>query len=447
MSARSCCAALVLCVATLFARGATADEAPPDSTLDDLVHALSDSTDAYFGVTAAGPDTAGLDSVLAYQLANPRASLTRNVLRSSVGPWLGFNRVDGPQLGAQAGIGTTQRLGRLIGRLAYASGPNDWIGSANYRKRWTPAGAAAAWTLSFSAGRWTQPFDRDHPDPTWAAVRAFVNGGDFNNYLRRDGVDGRVARIAQTWQVGVGLRDQLESSRATTATWNLLSRTPVLVANDSAAFGRAREARFDLGVRVPRIPVTLEAEYWTSGRALGSDFNYRRTRVSAAGDFALTTHVAIAPQFTWGRLTGQMVPQDALYLGGSASLRSFDRNELQGSGQTFARVDIIGADDVLTLLHIPHPAAFPIQIGGFAATGAVWGRDDQNRLVATRRDWPDASEWRSEAGFSVLYRPGIPDPEIFYRFDYVIPIGPDDRSANWRFYLARPLNLLKFMGE
>ena len=422
-----------------------AEGAPTDSLLDGYMRRMSDSTSAYFGKTADLPDTTGLDSVLTVGLEQPAggSDRTRRAHRLATTPAIGFNRVDGWQLGATLSTGASHGLGRVSGKLQYTLGQKDFLGGARFLRQWTERGREAAWTLDLFGGRTSDAFDRDHFDASYAMLRAILTGADRHQYLRRDGVIGSIVRETATARLAAGYRDQLESSRATTTAWNLLGRELALASNGPAAFGRAREAAFDGELHVPNLPLRLQLQHWTAGRATNSDFTYRRTRVALGGDLALTRHIALAPQLEWGRLRGEALPQEAFYLGGSPNLRSLERNRLRGTGKTFARLDALLMDDVLQLLRVPHPDMFPLQLGAFVGSGAVWGGGAFDGGPATRRDLPHANEWLSEAGVSLLYRPGIPDPDLYLRLDYVIPIGPaSGRTAGIAISFQRTLNLL-----
>lgn len=298
-------------------------------------------------------------------------------------------------------------------------------------------------------GRETRGFDRDHWDPHYSSMSAALGGSDRHDYARFDGWSASLSRQAPTWRAGLSWRDELESPLPVTATWTLTGGRAERRDMAAAWFGRARELQWDAGVRLRRLPVTIEGSYATSGRATGSDFTYRRTRLAVAGDFAPWRHLAVVPQVEYGRLRGDAVPQSAFFLGGRSSLRSLDRNALRGTGKALALVDVILADDVLELLRIPHPAMLPLQVGAFAGTGAVWGRThdgtlEPNRDVAaiTSRDWAERREWLSEAGVSVLWRPGLPDPSFFLRLDYAWPIGADDREPRLALGVTRLLDLV-----
>jgi len=150
------------------------------------------------------------------------------------------------------------------------------------------------------------------------------------------------------------------------------------------------------------------------------------------------------PQFSYGRLTGDLPPQASFYLGGSGSLRSLHRDQRGGSGLALAKLDLIGAQDLLALLHIPHPEALPLQGALFAATGAGWGRDPYTGTVVPGGDWPDRRGWVSEAGASLLYNTAL-FPTL--HLSYAWPIGPGPHEGRWTVWFARPLDLLRSEPE
>jgi len=222
---------------------------------------------------------------------------------------------------------------------------------------------------------------------------------------------------------------------------------PVVVGNLPAARGRTREFTLEAGVRTPGIPVRAEIGYVSSSAATGSDFEYRRTRAALAGDFGIARRIAIVPQLAYGRLTGDALPQESFYLGGSNSSRGLLGATRGGTGQALARLDLIGSDDILALAHLPHPAWLPIQVGAFATAGAVWGTDPYGGPARGGVDWPDSEHWVSEAGGALLWRPGLPDPAGFFRFSYAWPLGPPRESAGFTASYSRAIALVKPIGE
>jgi len=438
--ARGGAALLALALGAAWARPAAAAEpAPPDTALRQYLGGLRDSTDAYFGRAAAPLDTAGLDSALAWGLLHPDAPQRRQTTLTLV-PTFRYNRADGPVYGGTLGIGRAEGAGRITGRMSWAVGPRDLLGGAAWDKRLTRG--PAEWRLGVSGGRRTQIIDRERSDKTWAAIRALTTGSDSRHYMREDGFATHLERETPVWRVKVGYADELQSPLETTTTWSLTGNRADPEFNLAARFGRMREITYEVGVQLPFMPVFLQADHSTSSDAIGSDFEYRRSRFAASGDWALGRSFSIVPQVAYGRLSGEAVPQASFYLGGNRSLRSIRGSSMGGTGLGLARVDLIGHDDVLALMRVPHPDAFPIHAGAFAATGAAWGEDPFGGRTIPGVDWPNRQDWLHEAGVQILYRPGIPDSDGYVRISYAWPLGASDRPGRWMVTYSRALDLV-----
>ena len=61
------------------------------------------------------------------------------------------------------------------------------------------------------------------------------------------------------------------------------------------------------------------------------------------------------------------------------------------TGCLIGRLELLGTADVLEALRAPHPAFLPIQLGAFAAAGAVWGADPYGGPPRPGGDWPRAA--------------------------------------------------------
>ena len=413
--------------------------AAPDSTLDGFLDQLADSTSQYFGVTAAPADTAGLDSALAYGLAHPHAPRAR--LRPSFNPDFSFNRVDGPVYTLGARLGRASEVGELRAGASYASGPNDVLWQAHWTKLF--GGEDGPWRFSAGGGLETETLDREPPNMWLVAASAFLIGNDSQHYLRSEGFGCELQRELSFARLGVRYRDMDESPIATSAGWNLFHRPLSPYDNLPAFRGRARELEYAANLRVDPLPIEAEAIYQTSGHGIGSDFEYRRTRVAASGNLGVGPWATLVPQVLYGRLTGQAVPQASFYLGGPNSLRSLPSGARGGTDYTLARIELIGADDVLETLHIPHPAFLPLQLGAFAGAGAVWGEDPFGGPTRSGGAWPDASHWVSEAGVSVIYQPGIPNPTSLVRLHCAWPLGPGGGPARFSLSFSPAMDFLR----
>jgi hypothetical protein len=266
--------------------------------------------------------------------------------------------------------------------------------------------------------------DRERTNLRLVSAVAFLFGEDGHHYLRRRGWELGLRRELSFAELGVSYRDMDESAIATSAAWSVFHDFTSPYDNLAAHTGRARELEYAGNATVDPLPVEIEVIYQTSGNAIGSDFEYRRTRVAASGDIGLGSWGTIVPQVAYGRLTGEAVPQASFYLGGSRSIRSLSAGSRGGTGYAVGRLDVIGVTDVLETLHVPHPAFLPLQLGAFTAAGAVWGVDPFGGPTRSGTDWPSSGDWVSEAGVSLIYQPGIPDPTTLIRVNYAVALGP-----------------------
>lgn len=418
-------------------------EAPAarDTSLGGFFDALSDSTDDYFGLSAAPVDTAGLDTVL-YETGRSHPRLDLGFM-----PSFDFNRVDGstPGLGGSLRASTQEPgrtgWGKLMGQIARALGSRTTLGAVRYENRvWV---ARQPFDLALWCGRATSSMNRDESGRFLPALRALCFGNDWGHYYRTDGFTASLAHEHGWWRAGAGWRDALQSPLVTTASWNLARRGLELPWNLAAVSGRARELDYVAAVRWPRLPLRTEVRYQTSSRHLGSDFEYRRYRAAAGLDLSLGRSASLVPQLAYGRLTGDAVPQASFFVGGGSTLRSLHRDERGGTGFAAAKLGLIGTQDLLEVLRIPHPAALPLQGELFTATSAVWGRDPYGRVAASGLDWPDRNAWASEVGASLLYAsPLFFGPGSFLHISYAWPIGPDSRVSRWSVGISRALDLL-----
>jgi len=413
---------LSLAPAAAHAQPGGAPAAPADTTLAPYLQSLRDSTDLYFTISGARPDTAGLDSAQAWAFAHPGKHHQSHRLSYSTFPWVTFNRVDGPMYGAGAGIGRRGWIGDFTGKLGYAVGSDTWLGSGRWDK-WQREGTRR-WKFAVEAGRLVAGMNRDREDQNFSMLQGFLTGNDTQRYLRHDGLETLVGVEHPAWSGSASFRDQLESPLPVTASWSLTNDPLTVPDNVPATRARVHELGYTLAARVPFSTFTAEAGYWTSGHSIGSNLEYRRSRFALGGDVGLRRAFALVPQFVYGRMTGDAVPQEAFYLGGTRSLRSVHGDTYGGTGLALARVDLLEMPDVLQVLHIPHPAMTPIQLAVFAATGSVWGTDPYGGPARPGNDWPDPETFRSDAGFTILYRPGIPDPFSYLRINWGWPIGP-----------------------
>lgn len=407
--------------------------APADSTLHKFLGTLADSTDRYFGMSAAPLDTAGLGSSGSFVPEHGRR------LKFGVLPSFDFNRADGSTFGAGLRLEGPRPYGKLKLQAAYAVAAKDWLGGAEYFRRVRRAGAY--WTLQGWGGRETAPMNRDHFEPFLDPSRALSTGSDRSHYLRHDGWRASFERESGLWRLGLGVRDLLETPLATHATWDLFHRDLIVPGNLPADYGRAREIQLTAGGRLPAVPLRLEADYWTSGPGLKSDFTYDRVRLAVGGDITIGRWASLVPQAVWGHVNGRGGPQQAFYLGAGPTLVSVPRDALGGTSFGLAKLEVIGVRDLLGLLRIPHPELLYFQPALFGATGAVGGADPFGGPARPGEHWPERASWLSEAGVALHYMPGLFG--ITVRMSEAWPIGPTTRGERFEFLISHPLDLLR----
>ena len=421
--------------------------APPDTSLQHYFGGMADSTDSFFGKTAAPLDTAGLDSARIAALALPpgKAEKRRMGWGFGYGPVFRFNRVDGGVFGGSAGFRVPYGLGRLSGHLAYATGPKIGLGGATWRKFWGDEEEERYGWLTARVENETQVMDRIRPisaDDVFNTAQALTTGNDVREFLRRNewSVAGTLAR--PMWHVVGGWRDALESPLDATTKWTLFGGEPRRFDNLNATHGRAREALMGARVRAPRLPVTAVADYRVARRALGSDFEYRVTRLAAGANIGVRRWYALVPQAMMGRLTGDPLPQESFFLDRSGALTTEFFNRIGGTHVAVGRVDFISTRDVLEQLHIPHPAMFPMQVDVFSAAGAAWGADPYGGPPQPGGTWPDG-QWKSEVGAALAYQPGFPDLTTLMRFAVAWPLQGGAGRGVFTLSITRALFLLE----
>ena len=404
--------------------------APTDSTLDQYLGGLRDSTDVFFGRVATPLDTTGLDSagVANFSRSHPKGRL--GPVKPDFGVSFRFNRVDGPVYGGGLTLTSADRLGQVTGRALYAVGPNQWQWTVNWSRRW--GGFERGTSLEVTGGSETSTMDRLLPvsvgDPL-ATLGALVRGYDSRFFLRRDGWAAALTYERSAWHGTLGWRDAIEIAQATTTSWNFVSRPLDPFENLAASHGRAREAMAALGGTLGRLPLQFEGSYRASSPQLGSDFDYRLARIALGADLSLGRTSALVPQAVFAQVNGDALPQESFYLGGVSTLTTLRTARLAGSSAVLARLDWIGTRDLLALAHIPHPAYLPLQGDLFVSSGAISGSDPFGGPERAGDVWSNRGAWHSEGGIALVWQPGLPDPTSVARLAVAWPMGPSDHQA------------------
>jgi hypothetical protein len=423
-----------LACAPVAARAQSA--APPDSGLGRYLGGMADSTDAYFGASAAPPDTAGLDSVLFDSAEKPRRDFG-----FGVAPSFDFDRVNGSTPGASAWIGERQPdpqrtgWGRLAFSASHANGPNTTLGGVRFTDRvWL---LRQPFDLDLWGGRRTSNMDRDDSSRLLTLLRAIGWGKDWTQYYRSEGFQGRIENPHDGWWIVAGYQDVLQDPLDVTATWTLFRDGELeMPVNLAAARGRVRELSGRFGGQLPRVPLQLEVALLNASRRMGSDLDYRRLRASAGLDLTLGRWASLVPQLAYGRLAGDVVPQNSFYIGGDRTLRSLHRDERAGTGAAVGKVQLLGARPVLPW------AVMPMGPELFAASGAVWGLDSWTGVVRPGERWPEAREWRSEVGAGLVYSSPIFPGGGAFHVNCAWPVGAYAGPPHWSFSFTTAFDLM-----
>ena len=410
--------------------------AAADTSVGGFLRTLSDSTERYFGRSAAPPDTAGLDTLTGIVMVPPSRKLS-----FSAYPRFNFNRVDGATPGLTVKVEAPRPYGGLSARGGWAFGPREGLGSLEYTNGFLN-GPLRGVHLRVWGGRATVGMSRERREGFLSGIRAFLNGRDYTHYLRHDGVEAQVEREVPGWRVGVGYRDELESALSTTTDWNLLHKDLVVPGNLPASTGRARELEVSGGMRLPVVPVRTEVAWQSSGPALHSAFRYDRVRFAAGADISLGSFASFVPQTMYGRVTGDPPPQAAFYLGGGSTLHTLTADERGGTGIAVGRVDLIGTQDVLSVLHLHHSEALRITPTAYACIGASWGDDPYGGPPRSQKDWPERNEWLSETAAALQYDIGAFGTRL--AVGYAWPLGPrEGRKPGLLVEVSHPLGFLR----
>jgi hypothetical protein len=101
------------------------------------------------------------------------------------------------------------------------------------------------------------------------------------------------------------------------------------------------------------------------------------------------------------------------------------------------KLEFVEAHDLLRSIGLPHPDWLVLQPMLFVQGGALW---DTGRDVAFAR--PPAQAWVGAAGAGLVYRIGIPEPDVIVRTYVAWPIGPNSGDATFRVSLGTTFDLL-----
>ena len=422
---------------------AVAPGTTPDS-LGGFLKGLSDSTDAFFGPASVDIDTTGLDS-LAGQPGHPLRSPFRGA-RGRLRPTLlaRYHRAEGPVLGAglavplagRANLGARWAYGfsNEQGRYAFEGKALLWSADPGRRvRRREGEDAPAALDLDLVYARETVPFAAEHAQAFTSTAGALFTWRDRQSVYERRGFTGRLTLHAGGWRVAAGYRDARERAMARATDFTLVG------ADES----------------VPGVTVADPDDYHELLGGIGfarTDWEYAAgLEARRGGNAAWQARAAMGKALRVGRSIKAYTQAEAgateagsprqrrFELGGPQAVPSLGYGTGGGDHLLLGRLELVEAHDSLKALGLPHPDILVLQASIFAHAGAVWN-DPAGRSILFSR--PPSAAWRGAAGVALDYRPGIPDPDTFWRFQYAWPLSEESGVARFSISVGRAFDLV-----
>jgi hypothetical protein len=171
------------------------------------------------------------------------------------------------------------------------------------------------------------------------------------------------------------------------------------------------------------------------GRGGGED-RWRLRGVLAKG-LRLGSSIKAFAQVEGGAAASSAPRQRRFELGGSRAVPTLPI----GTGGTdhllLGKVEFVESHDVLKSVGLPHPDWLVLQPMLFAQGGALWN-DGRSVVFAG----PTKNAWVGTAGAGLVYRLGIPEPDVLARVYVAWPIGPNSGDTTVRFTLGTTFDLL-----
>jgi hypothetical protein len=101
------------------------------------------------------------------------------------------------------------------------------------------------------------------------------------------------------------------------------------------------------------------------------------------------------------------------------------------------KVEFVEAHDLLNAVHLPHPDWLVLQPLVGVHGGALWDHSSNSVLARV-----PAEAWVGSAYAGVVYRLGIPEPDVLLRMYVAWPIGPNSGDTTFRMSVRAPFDLL-----
>lgn len=408
--------ALVLTFACASAALAQQTEDP----LGPFLRGLADSTDVYFGRTAAVFDTTGIDSLIRLKAAGRPDSSGHGAGRIASGfrPVFGFHRATG----TVAGAGMTLRFPRRTSLEMTASyGFANEEGRYDFRLTrtlWRPRGRDGGnLDLRLDYARQTVAFAAEHETSFPSLVGAFFTGRDRQSVYERRGASAALAWSTAGTFVSIGLRSARDQSMPRVTRFTLWGDDGSVPAVTPARRGTYREGFARLA---------SDARSWPSFGIDGRYASRSRWRARAAATRSLVVSRLEAHLQVEGGISAFAGPsQDRFELGGPLAVPSLGFGDQAGNRLLLGKFELVHGVDLIRALHIPSLAFMSMHPAIFAQGGSTWiGRDGS---------WhgPPSATWRGAAGIALIHIPGFPTPTTHVRLQMAWPVGRESGVARF----------------
>jgi hypothetical protein len=415
-------------LAAIFFIGPPASSAgTDDDPLAPFLRDLADSTDAYFGRSAAPFDTTGNDSLIRVFGSEPpvpgEARHRKAGIRMS--PVIGFHRATGQVVGLDVATKDLE-LSRIDARLSCGLSNKEGRYRLDARRAIAlidSGGGRGGLRIEAAYSRETLPFAPEHASPLQSEVGAFFTGRDRQDVFERRCGSLGLSLTASDFTAGAGWRFGRDQSmpRATRFTLWGADRAVPLVTPATEGYFSEGFSEFSSDFRhLPR----LGAQTTYAGR------DRWRSRIAAAEDFD-PFGFKLNLQMEVGAAAAKGPSQDRFELGGPYAVPSMGYGDESGNRLAFGKIELAHGLDLLKALRIPHPSMVVLHPAVFMQEGAAWTASDGRWAVP-----PDES-WRAAAGISLLHLPGIISPSTYVRMQMAWSIRKESGVPRFTLSIGR----------